>query len=137
MVRMGKIALLAIALSCVAISLSLFTNGPVDAAPGPSNVKVVNTAGNPVPIAAQGITNVSGTVNLASGSTVKIANSLDTGGKAVPLIVQDVDSPGLNPIAVSGTCSSPNSCDAFAVFPSTTASGGAVHTVVIDFVSAI
>jgi hypothetical protein len=137
MARIAKIALLAIAFSVLAVGLSLFTTGPVDAAPGPSNVNVVNTAGNPVPTAAQGITNVSGTVNLASGSGVDVANSLDPSGKAVPLIVQDVDSPGRNPIAVTATCSSPNSCAAFAVFPSTTASGGAVQTVVIDFVSAI
>lgn len=136
MLRMVKIGLLAIAFSLLAIGLSLFTNRPVDAAPGPTNVNVVNTAGNAVPTAAQGITAVSGTVNLGSDSSVNVANSLNASGP-VPLIVRDVDNAGLNPIAVSGTCNGPNSCDAFLVFPSTTPSGGAVQTVVIDFVSAL
>jgi hypothetical protein len=136
MLRMAKIGLLAIAFSLLAIGLSLFTNRPVDAAPGPSNVNVVNTTGNPVPTAAQGITAVSGTINLASGSSVNVANSANSSGP-VPLIVRDADNPGLNPIALSGTCSSPTSCIAFVALPSTTASGGAAQTVVIDFVSAL
>jgi hypothetical protein len=134
MLGMAKIGLLAIAFSLLAIGLSLFTNRPVDAAPGPSNVNVVNTAGNPVPTAAQGITAVSGTINLASGSSVNVANTVNGSGP-VPLIVRDVDNPGLNPIALGGSC--PTACVAFVSFPSTTASGGAAQTVVIDFVSAV
>ena len=38
-------------------------------------VLVVNGSGQPVPTAAQGTTNVAGTVNLASGSTVNIGNT--------------------------------------------------------------
>jgi hypothetical protein len=140
MASFAKIALLAIAFAVLAIGLSSFTNNPVHATPAPPpfpavNVNVVNSTGNPVPTAPQGITAVSGTINLASGSSVNVANSLNTSGP-VPLIVRDVDNPGLNPIALSGTCSSANSCDANVVFPSTTASGGAIQTVVIDFVSA-
>jgi len=53
--------------------------------------------------------------------------------------VQDVDSPARNPFAVSATCTSSNDtgCAANPVFPSTTATGGAVKTVVIDFMSAV
>jgi hypothetical protein len=135
MLRIAKIGLLAIAFSLLAIGLSMFTNRSVDAAPGPANVTVVNTAGNAVPTAAQGITAVSGTINLASGSSVNVANSLNSSGP-VPLIVRDVDNPGLNPMALGGSCNGPTSCVASVTFPSTTASGGAVQTVVIDFMSA-
>ena len=46
--------------------------------PGPSNLQsvlVINGPGAPVPTAAQGTTNVAGTVNLSSGSTVNIGNT--------------------------------------------------------------
>lgn len=47
------------------------------AVPGPptQDVLVVNGTGQPVPTAAQGTTNVAGTVGLAAGSTVNIGNT--------------------------------------------------------------
>jgi hypothetical protein len=43
--------------------------------PQTQNVQVVNSAGQPVPTAAQGTTNVAGTVGLAAGSTVNVGNT--------------------------------------------------------------
>lgn len=137
MTKLAKIALVGTAFSVLTIGLSFFTNPSVKAVPLASNVNVVNTTRNPVPIAAQGITNVSGTVGLASGSKVSVANSLNSSSKPVPLLTRDVNNSGLNPFTFDATCSSPNSCIASGTVPSTTANGGAVQTVVIDFVSAL
>lgn len=56
-----------------------------------------------------------------------------------PLYVQDIDNAGLHPFAVSASCTSSNDtgCAANPVLPLTTATGGAVRTVVIDFMSAV
>jgi hypothetical protein len=71
---------------------------------GPSGVVVVNDAMQPVPIAAQGTTNVAGTVavssmppvTLSAGGTVSVANTPST-----PVFVRDVNNPALQPFGVS------------------------------------
>ena len=62
------------------IVVSLFTAMTLACVPAvsqskPQNVVVVNGTGQPVPAAAQGTTNVAGTVGLAAGSTVNISNT--------------------------------------------------------------
>jgi hypothetical protein len=52
----------------------------------------------------------------------------------VILQVQDVDNPGLHPFAITTSCT--GQCAASWTLPSTTSTGGAVKTVVIDFMSA-
>jgi hypothetical protein len=78
-------------------------------APPTQNVLVVNGAGQPVPTAAQGTTNVAGTVNignapnvnvantptvnLAGGASVNVTNPLDGQSKPTPLAVLDAIQP--------------------------------------------
>lgn len=159
MAKLSKIFLLAIAFSLLAVALSFFTNSPVNAT-STSNVNVVNTPANPIPISAQGTTAIAGTVNLASGTTVGI-NGTPTvnlaSGTAVgiigtpsvtpsntnttPLFVHEVDNPANEPLhmvlcrsvgALSSLCA--NSPSTFNV-PTTTSDGKAVERLVIESVS--
>jgi hypothetical protein len=57
------------------------------------NVQVVNSAGQPVPTAAQGTTNVAGTVGLAAGTTVNVGNTLDSQNNPTPLAMLEAMQP--------------------------------------------
>ena len=57
------------------------------------NVLVVNGAGQPVPTAAQGTTNIAGTVGLAAGSNVNVTNPPDSQNNPTPLAVLDATQP--------------------------------------------
>lgn len=106
----------ALAAACTLISVSAVGQSKTQP------VLVVNGSGQPVPTAAQGTTNVAGTVNLASGSTVNVGNlpatqnvngSVDVGNfppsqnvkntSATPLFA-DIDQPARNPF--EGLCDS-------------------------------
>jgi hypothetical protein len=159
MAKLGKIFLLAIAFCALAVALSFFTNSPVNAT-STSNVNVVNTTANPVPISAQGTTAIAGTVNLASGATVGISGMPTvnlapgtavgiTGTPSVtpsntnttPLFVRGADNPANEPLhmelclsvgAFSTLCA--NNPNTFTV-PTTTSDGKAVERLVIESVS--
>jgi len=59
----------------IAVSLLAYVSVSLLAVGQTKPVLVVNTPAQPVPTAAQGTTNVAGTVGLASGSTVNIGNT--------------------------------------------------------------
>ena len=72
----SKLTLVASLLAgCVLISVPAFGQKSTLGGPGPSPVLVVNGTGAPVPVAAQGTTNVVGTVNVGNTPNVNIANT--------------------------------------------------------------
>jgi hypothetical protein len=102
-------------------------------APPPTNVLVINGAGQPVPTAAQGTTNVAGTVNvgntpnvniantptvnLASGTGVTVTNPLDGQGNLTPLAVLDAIQPYEDNCTISFSGIAGRSCN-FRAIPS-------------------
>lgn len=139
-----KILLIALGFSMLAVALVFLTSrpAPAQAPPPPVPVTVTNTTARPVPTTAVGRTTVSGSVIASQGTTPwTVSNALNpTSGASLPLLTQDVDSPGRNPFAVTAICQ-PNSAGVCVgenpILPSTTVTGIPVRTVVIDFVSAV
>lgn len=66
---------------------------------GPSNVIVVNSAGQPVPTAAQGTTMVSGTVSLANGTSVAVSSLPAVQVSSLPAV--QISNGGNNPVPIA------------------------------------
>ena len=87
--------------ACTLIAVPAIAQSKPAPGPPPQNVVVVNGAGQPVPTAAQGTTNVAGTVNvgntpnvnvantptvtLSSGASVNVISPLDGSGNPIPI----------------------------------------------------
>ena len=95
--------------TCLAMVLALVILTALPAVGQTKPVEVVNTAAKPVPTAAQGTTNVAGTVNVGNEPSVNVANtpnvnvantpSVTVGNDAAtPVPVRDVDNPGRKPL---------------------------------------
>jgi hypothetical protein len=89
---------------------------PQAAGPSALDVTVINTAANPVPVTAQGTTNVAGTIGISGTPTVNVGNSPTVslaGGTSVgisnsasaPVLVRDVDNPGRHPVTFTDSVS--------------------------------
>ena len=83
------------ALTIFGVSFLLYGAGYSRAA-SDKDVVVVNTSSNPVPVSAQGTTNIAGSVSVSNTPNVNIANSPTVtlnNSAANPLMVRDVDNP--------------------------------------------
>jgi len=108
----GSAALLLLALTFAPLRQSV--DGIAKAAPGNlSSVVVTNTTANPVPVAAQGTTNIAGNVGVASmpavtldptGNTVSLAGGTTVGVNSLPDV--KLDSSG-NSVQVANTAANP------------------------------
>ena len=149
MKKITKSLLIALGFGLLAVALGFLTSSPAPAQAPPPTVPVTvrNTTAQPVPTSAVGTTAVSGSVIAMQSApwlvraaqiapwSVNVSNSLN-GSNRVPLIVQDVDSPGRYPFSIEANGVGIGS-GASVALPSTTASGAPVQTVVIEFVSAL
>jgi hypothetical protein len=156
MKRFGRLIVLTIGMAIVGLVVTLVPHTDTNAQ-SPTQVQVVNT-----PLPVSGVVAVRGgvTVNntplpvtvrgIAVGAPLPVTGAVSVGNfpstqpvsfnnsAKAPLFVQDVDSGGRNPFAVSTGCSTATSaCPANVILPSNTANHGLVQTVVIEFVTVL
>jgi hypothetical protein len=146
--KISKILLIALGISLLTVALGFLTSRPVPAQAPPPTVPVTvkNTAAQPVPTSAQGTTTVTGSVSASQAgppwlvravqaSPWRVSNPLNASNAPVPLLVQDVDSPGRYPFTATAYCQTTTTvtCQPSITLPSTTASGAPLQTVVIEF----
>ncbi len=115
--------------TCTLVAIPAIAQGKP--APPTQNVLVVNGAGQPVPTASQGTTNVAGTVNigntpnvnvantptvsLAGGASVNVTNPLDGQSKPTPLAVLDAIQPYEDSCIISFSGIADGLCDFHAI----------------------
>src|SRR6202035_5167815 len=154
MKRFGRLIVLTIGMAILGLVVTLVPHTDTNAQ-SPTQVQVVNT---PLPVA--GVVAVRGGVTVnntllpvtvrgrAVGAPLPVTGVVSVGNfpstqpisfsnsAKAPLFVQDVDSGGRNPFAVSTGCSTATGgCPANVILPSNTANHGLVQTVVIEFVT--
>jgi hypothetical protein len=141
MKRFGRLIVLTIGMAIVGLVVTLVPHTDTNAQ-SPTQVQVVNT-----PLPVSGVVAVRG---IAVGAPLPVTGAVSVGNfpstqpvsfnnsAKAPLFVQDVDSGGRNPFAVSTGCSTATSaCPANVILPSNTANHGLVQTVVIEFVTVL
>jgi hypothetical protein len=140
--RFARLFMLALGLTILGLVVTLVPHKDVSAQ-SPTQVQVVNT---PLPISGvvrAAVTNTPLPVTvrgIAVAAPLPVTGTVSVGNFPTPLFVQDVDSAGRHPFAVTAICQ-PNSAGVCVggnpILPSTTVNGIPVQTVVIEFVSAV
>jgi hypothetical protein len=90
-------------LACLAGAMAFAQSSPQHNNPGPppQNVVVVNGAGQPVPTAAQGTTNVAGTVNVGNTPSVNVMNTPAVTISGTPSVNANVQFPANQAVTVT------------------------------------
>lgn len=83
MSRLKNCVVTTLGFSVLIIAILVALPSAMNAVPTDRDVRVINSTMEPVPTAAQGTTTIAGTVSLAAGSSVSVANTM---ASAVPIV---------------------------------------------------